>query len=237
MDQAACSSGGAVAIDFADSAYPKVGQISFNPITAGYALCVVNTGGSHADLTPDYASIPAEMKAAAALFGKSVLRELDKEAILSRAAHIRKTLGDRALLRSLHFFEENRRVDAMTGYMREMENARTETEKKAVFCRFLELVNESGDSSWELLQNVYSSKNPASQGITTALALTRDFIRGAGVTGACRVHGGGFAGTIQAYLPVDKMEEYRACIETVFGAGSVTPLRIRAAGAVELSFN
>jgi len=243
MDQTACASGGAVAIDFENPDLPIVKQINFDLDAAGYVLCVVNTGGNHADLTPDYASIPAEMKSVAAFFSKSVLRELDKGAILSRAAEIRKALGDRALLRSLHFFDENERVDAMTNALLEMENADSAS-KQAAFYRYLKLIDKSGNSSWKLLQNVYSPDNPASQGITTALALTKEFLNrqtfcgacSGACSGACRVHGGGFAGTIQAYIPRDAVDKYRAWIEPVFGAGSVTPLRIRPTGAVELVF-
>ena len=234
MDQTACSLGGAVAIDFEDITNPIVKQINFDLAAAGYALCVVNTGGSHADLTADYASIPAEMKSAAAFFGKSVLREIDKETFLSRATELRKAFGDRVLLRSLHFFDENERVDAMTKALQEMEKAASDAEKKAAFYRYLELVDKSGGSSWQLLQNVYPPSSPASQGITTALALTKEFINRQAFRGACRVHGGGFAGTIQAYIPIDEVEKYRVFIETVFGAGSVTPLRIRPTGASEL---
>jgi len=226
MDQIACASGGAVAIDFADAAFPEVRRISFDLSAAGYALCVVNTGGSHADLTSDYASIPAEMKAVAAFFGKSVLREIDKETVVSRAAEARKSLGDRALLRAVHFFDENERVAAMTEALA----------KQQALDSYLELVNESSDSSWELLQNVYSPRRPETQGIAAALALTRSFFRRQKLRGACRVHGGGFAGTVQAYIPIDAMDAYRANIEAVFGAGSLTVLRIRSRGAVELVF-
>jgi len=236
MDQAACATGGAVAIDFADVSRPIVKQINFNPAAAGYALCVVNTGGSHADLTADYASIPAEMKSAAALFGKSVLSELEKETFLSRAAEVRKSLGDRAFLRAIHFFNENERVDAMTETLLEMEKTATTAEKERVLRFYLNLVNESGDSSWELLQNVYSPARPEAQGIGAALALTKDFFRKQKLRGACRVHGGGFAGTIQTLVPVDAMNAYRAYIEAVFGVGSLTVLRIRSRGAVELEF-
>ena len=236
MDQIACASGGAVSIDFADAAQPAVKRINFDLAGAGYILCVVNTGGSHADLTADYASIPCEMKAVAAFFGKSVLGELEKETVLSSAADLRNSLGDRALLRSLHFFDENARVDAMTTALTEMENAPTAAAKQNALNSYLDLVNESGDSSWKLLQNVYSAHQPKTQGISAALALTKDFFRKQKIYGACRVHGGGFAGTIQVYLPQDAMNAYRANIETVFGAGSVTTLRIRPIGAVELVF-
>jgi galactokinase len=236
MDQIACACGGASAIDFADAAQPVIKRINFNPDAAGYALCVVNTGGSHADLTADYASIPAEMKAVAAFFGKSVLGELEKETFLFRAAEVRKSLGDRAFLRAIHFFNENERVDAMTAILSEMEKAATAGEKQRALSLYLDLVNESGDSSWELLQNVYSPQRPETQGIGAALALTKDFLRKQKLHGACRVHGGGFAGTIQVYVPLNAMNVYRAYIEAVFGGGSLTVLRIRPKGAVELEF-
>jgi galactokinase len=225
-DQTACAFGGAVAIDFGDPLQPLVRQIGFDPEAEGYALCVVDTHGSHADLTPDYAAIPAEMQAVARLFGKEVLREITLEQVLDRAAAIREAAGDRALLRAIHFFNENRRVDAQ---LAALENRDID--------RFLSLVNQSGYSSSELLQNIYSPKQPAEQGISTALALTRNFIAVEAVgKGACRVHGGGFAGTIQAYIPLDRMAAYRRCMEGVFGAGAVTALRIRPVGAVELRF-
>jgi len=234
MDQIACATGGAVAIDFKDEAHPEIKQIKLDLAGAGYALCVVNTGGSHANLTADYASIPAEMKSVAAFFGKSVLGELDKETVMNSAAEVRKALGDRALLRSLHFFDENKRVEAMTAALAEMEKAATNTAKQQALLSYLNLVNESGDSSWELLQNVYSPSHPEAQGIGAALALSKNFFRNHKLQGACRVHGGGFAGTIQAYIPLDVMGAYRSYIEDVFGAGAVTELRIRSVGAVEL---
>jgi len=236
MDQIACAAGGAVFIDFADEVNPEVKPVSFDLAAAGYALCAVNTGGSHAGLTSDYASIPAEMKAVAAFFGRSVLREIDRETVLSRAAGVRKSLGDRALLRAIHFFDENERVDAMTAALAEMESAATADAKQRALYSYLELVNESGNSSCELLQNAYSPHRPEAQGIGAALALSKDFFRKQKVRGACRVHGGGFAGSIQAYLPLDAMDAYRANIEAVFGAGSLTILRIRSKGAVELFF-
>ena len=176
MDQTACASGGAVAIDFEDPAKPKVRRINFDLAAAGYALCVVDTQGSHADLTPDYAAIPGEMKAVAAFFGKTVLRELDLREVLAHAAAFRKALGDRALLRAIHFFTENRRVDAMLAALEAANRAKGGSAQIQGISNFLDLVNQSGDSSWELLQNIYSSKNPKEQGIATALALTRDFI-------------------------------------------------------------
>jgi galactokinase len=238
MDQTACASGGAVAIDFADAARPELRQINFDLGAADFALCVVNTRGSHADLTPDYAAVPAEMKAAAAFFGKSVLAELDRRTLLDNAAALRKAAGDRALLRAIHFFDENDRVDAMVGALEALGSATGVEGKQRALDRYLALVNESGDSSWELLQNVYPPHKPAEQGLSAALALSRDFFRQQGLPGgsgaACRVHGGGFAGTIQAYVPLDRLEAYRSRLEAVFGPGSVTSLRIRPLGAVEL---
>jgi galactokinase len=172
------------------------------------------------------------MKAVAGFFGKSVLGELDREEVLARAADIREQTGDRALLRALHFFDENDRVEAMT---KALEAAAKPGGHPQAMDNYLELVNESGDSSWELLQNVYPSANPASQGLGVALALSRDHFSKQGLRGACRVHGGGFAGTIQAYMPLDALEAYRRGMEAVFGEGSVTALRIRPLGAVELT--
>jgi galactokinase len=240
MDQTACASGGAVAIDFGDLQYPQVRQIDFDLAAAGFALCVVDTRGSHADLTPDYAAIPVEMKAVAAFFGKSVLRETDEEAVLSKAAAIRAAAGDRAFLRALHFFAENRRVDAMLAALQTMNAAAGMEAKQAALGEYLDLVDKSGDSSWELLQNIYSPKNPRGQGVSIALALTRRFLEAAcngRPRGACRVHGGGFAGTIQVYLPLGALEDYRRHIEGFFGAASVTVLRIRPMGAGELRFD
>ena len=243
MDQTACASGGAVAIDFEHLESPKVRGIGFDPASAGFALCVVDTKGSHSDLTPDYAAIPAEMRAAAAVFGKQVLRELDEQIFMERLKDVRAAAGDRAVLRALHFFSENRRVDAMLAALENLSAIPPDKKGKAMET-FLSLVTESGDSSWELLQNVYSPKNPSEQGLTLALALTRNFLFSDGgksestepgpCRGACRVHGGGFAGTIQVYLPLEKLNSYRGLMEGIFGKGALTVLRIRPLGAIEL---
>ena len=233
MDQTACASGGAVAIDFEDPANPKVREIGFDPASFGYAFCIVNTKGDHSDLTPDYAAVPAEMKAAASFFGKSVLRELDEGEFFSRLPDLRNTVGDRAILRAMHFFSENRRVAAMLAALEEMAAPPAERAMDA----FLALVRESGDSSWELLQNIYSPKNLNAQGLGLALALTKNFLNSSSSgKGACRVHGGGFAGTIQAYIPTEKLKDYRDLLEGVFGIGTVTVLKIRPQGAIELNF-
>ncbi|MDR0403858.1 MAG: galactokinase [Treponema sp.] len=236
MDQTACACGGAAAIDFADPARPLVQRVDVDFAAAGYALCVVNTRGSHADLTPDYAAIPDEMKAVAAFLGKETLRDCDEETVEARAADIRGRLGDRALLRALHFFDENQRAAAMLSVLGKLAAAQSPASRQEVMKAYLKLVNESGDSSWELLQNVYSPRNVKEQGIAVALVLTRDFLRAeASAPGACRVHGGGFAGTIQAYIPASAMEGYRRLMDGIFGPGSVTALRIRPLGAEELT--
>jgi galactokinase len=237
MDQAACASGGVIAIDFGDPHNPQVSPMPFDPAALGYRLCVVNTRGSHADLTPDYAAIPREMRAAARFFGKTTLSEIGAEEVLNNIAQLREAAGDRAVLRALHFFNENKRVDSMKAALEKIKNQGGESS----FQDYLKLVNESGDSSWELLQNVYSPKNPAEQGVSLALALTREFFhslpkRDGKMPGACRIHGGGFAGTIQVYLLEDQLEAYRVLMEGVFKSGAVTELRIRPIGAAELCF-
>jgi galactokinase len=233
MDQTACASGGAVAIDFGNPLDPKVKQINFDLAAEGYSLCVVDTKGSHADLTPDYAAVPAEMKAVAAHFGKKHLRELSLETLLPTIQELRAKVGDRAILRAIHFFNENDRVDAILAALEKLDAANSATEKKSVLQEYFDIVNASGNSSWELLQNVYSPKRASEQGIPLALALTQNFLQ---TEGACRVHGGGFAGTIQAYIPASRMNEYKTLMENVFGKNSVTVLRIRPVGAAELIF-
>ncbi|MDR2110897.1 MAG: galactokinase [Spirochaetaceae bacterium] len=233
MDQTACASGGVVAIDFADAGVPAVNRINLDLSETGYVLCVADTRGSHADLTPDYAAVPEEMRAVARFFGKPVLREVDEEMVYARMAELRKAVGDRAVLRAVHFFDENRRVEAMVEAVKKMGGSLYPEEKKQAMGTFLDLVNASGNSSLTLLQNIYSTHKPREQGVSLALFLSGRFF---GNKGACRVHGGGFAGTIQAYLPRILFPAYKAHLEAVFGAGSVTPLRIRPAGAEELVF-
>jgi galactokinase len=230
MDQAASACGGAAFIDFADPASVLVKKIPFDPLAAGFALCVVNTRGNHANLTPDYAAIPKEMGDVARYFGKKFLRELELSQVLSAASEIRKTAGDRALLRAIHFFNEDRRASEMAALLEQAGE---------YMPGFLELVNESGDSSWELLQNIYSPNDQytpglCAQGLSVALAVSREFFRARGIKAACRVHGGGFAGTIQAYVPVDALEDYRARMDGRFGEGALSGLRIRQMGACEL---
>lgn len=221
MDQMACAVGGFVFIDFEKPGEPVIEPIEFSLTEAGYVLCIVNTGGNHADLTPDYAAVPAEMKAVAAALGHTVLRETSYAEVVANIAALRASVGDRAILRALHFFRENERVDAV---------------KAALLARdtdtFLATVSASGSSSHRYLQNVYSNQNPAEQGLTLALCLTEDFL--ADKPGACRVHGGGFAGTIQVFLPAEYAAQYSEKMNAVFGEGAATVLRIRPLGASKI---
>jgi galactokinase len=220
MDQTASAVGGVVSIDFAEPASPKLKRIDFDFAAEGYCLVVVGTGGSHADLTADYAAIPSEMKAVAAFFGASSLREVESSLIAERGPDIRKALGDRALMRAIHFAKENARVPDMVKALRAGELA-----------AYFKLVKKSGDSSLRLLQNVSQPGAVAEQGLALALALSSDYI---GSKGAWRVHGGGFAGTIQAYLPRKLLPGYTALMERYFGPACVIPLKVRAAGAVRV---
>ena len=221
MDQIACASGGFVYIDFADPEKPSVEKLPFDLAARGYALCIVDTGGNHADLTDDYASVPREMKDIAGQFGKSYLRELTLEDIVSHAGYLREKCGDRALLRAIHFFNENERVTEQAEALREGD-----------LDRFFTLVRRSGESSVSFLQNVYTVKNVREQGLTLALALASGYLSGRG--GAWRVHGGGFAGTVQAYVREEDVDGFCALMESVFGRGRVYRLHIRADGAVRL---
>ncbi len=217
MDQMACATGGIVGIDFLLPEAPKVERIPFDFLSHGYALTVVDTGSSHDDLTEDYAAIPAEMRAVAGALGKSVCREISYPELLGALPRLRASAGERAILRAMHFLDENARVD------REIEAL-----KEGDIGGYLAAVRESGSSSWRLLQNCWSPR-AASEPIPLALALSERFLSG---DGACRVHGGGFAGTIQTYVPTGRSEEYRALMEGAFGAGSVTGLRVRNEGSI-----
>ena len=217
MDQVACAAGGFVTIDFKNPESPAARRLDFDLAAHGYSLCIVNTGGSHANLTDDYAAVPAEMKTVAAFFGKDVLRGISETELLENAASLRKKLGDRALLRALHFVRENARVDSM---LDALENGDLPA--------FLSIIKESGRSSAMLLQNYYSPKAPEEQGISLACAIAETLL---GDVGAWRVHGGGFAGTMQAFVPHDRMDAFRDTMETVFGAGAVTELSVRPLGA------
>ena len=221
MDQMACAVGSFVYIDFERDGAPFVKPVEFSLDDAGYALCIVNTGGSHANLNDDYASVPAEMKGVARLLGREKLVGLDEETVVSAAEKIRRTLGDRALLRALHFVRECKRVDSARDALLE-----------GSVEGFFECIRESGDSSFKYLQNVYTNKAPKEQGLSLALALTDGYLKGKG--GAYRVHGGGFAGTIQAFVKKEHLEGYSRLIESVFGKGACDILSIRPLGAAKL---
>lgn len=221
MDQMACAVGGFVYIDFEDTKNPIIEKIPFDLSGAGYALCIVNTGGNHADLNDDYASVPYEMKSVARFFGKEYLRQLDKEAVLSNVEKLREATGDRAILRAIHFFNENERVTTQADALRAGDVS-----------KFLEYVIKSGNSSFMYLQNVFTTKNVSEQGISLALAITDSTLNGKGC--AYRVHGGGFAGTIQAFVKTEYVEEYRKAIDGAFGQGACHVLRIRPDGAIKV---
>ncbi len=223
MDQVACAAGGIVAIDFADPASPVIEKPDFDLTAHGYCLCIVDTGGNHADLTGDYASVPAEMKSVAAHFGCSVLREVPEERFYAEIPALRSCCGDRAVLRAAHFFSENRRVDAQRLALRNNDIG-----------AFFEGVRASGLSSFCFLQNVYTVNNVREQGLSLALCLCERFFRENGVRGAYRVHGGGFAGTVQAYLPIENADAFASSMNKVFGDGACHTLHIRRSGAIKV---
>jgi len=218
MDQTACATGGMIKIDFKDPLTPRVERFDFDFAGAGYSMLVVDTGGHHADLTEEYASIPREMKSVAAQFGKEWCRDISREDILKNVRRLRTAVGDRAVSRALHFIDENERVDNEAAALRKGD---VET--------FLRLVTESGRSSYQLLQNCYAAGNASEQGVALGLALTEQFLRKTG-PGAYRVHGGGFAGTILAFLPHESAGKYIAFMESAFTAGCVKQLTIRSIG-------
>ena len=221
MDQTACDVGGFITIDFGDPDKPEIEALDFDLGAKGYSLCVVNTGGNHADLNDDYASVPSEMKAVAREMGQEVLRGVTFDKIIPEIPRIREKCGDRALLRALHFIDENDRVAAQVEAIR---NNDTDG--------FFAGVNSSGNSSFKYLQNVYTVKNVSEQGLSLALCLTEHFLRGK--KAAHRVHGGGFAGTIQAFVPNSDTAAYKALMDSVFGKGACHILSVRPAGAVKL---
>ena len=220
MDQIACSVGGVVTIDFANAKSPVVEKLSTDSL-ADFSLCIVSTGGSHADLTDDYASVPAEMKAVAAHFNKKLLRELSRDELLKNIDELRDEVGDRAILRALHFFDENRRVDEAASALRE-NNAD----------EFLRVVIASGRSSFCYLQNVFSTKSTREQGVSLALCVAESILKDE--RAAWRVHGGGFAGTIQAFVPTELTPAFREKMDAVLGTGACRVLKIRNRGAEKI---
>ena len=219
MDQTACAVGGFVNIDFADPKNPIINPIAFDLTAKGYSLCIVNTGGNHAELNDDYASVPAEMKGVAKELGHEVLRDVKEADLIENMAALREKCGDRAIMRAMHFVAENKRVDEQAKALREDD-----------MDAFFKGVIASGNSSFKYLQNVYTTKNVAEQGLSLALCVTESFMKDKG--GAFRVHGGGFAGTIQAFVPNNAVEDYRTLINKVFGDSACYVLKVRPYGAI-----
>lgn len=224
LDQMACAVGGIITIDFANAEEPAVRRVDCNFDDLGLDLVIVNTGKGHADLSAEYSAVPNEMKSVAKYFHKEVLAQAEEEDVIANARDIRKTCGDRALLRAFHFFEENKRVDKQVAAL---ENGNKEA--------FLREITASGNSSWKWLQNCYLNETPDDQAITCALSLTELFLSGIG-DGACRVHGGGFAGVIAAFVPKKYTEEYTRYINKALGEGSAFVMHIRSQGAVRVEF-
>ena len=220
LDQMACSVGGFVSIDFADPENPVINKVDFDFSSCGYSLVIVDTLGSHSGLTDDYAAIRSEMESVAGFFGKNVLREVTKEDVLQNAAAIAKATNERAVLRALHFFGENERVDA-----------EVEALQKGNFDRFLSLVIESGRSSYMYNQNVFTSKFPTRQPLSLALCVSETLLAG---KGAWRVHGGGFAGTIQAFVPDSLLSTYIEAMQALFSEDACYVLQIRPFGGVKI---
>ena len=232
MDQVACAVGGIVAIDFADPAAPVIEPLPFDMTAAGYHLCIVNTGGNHADLTDDYAAVPAEMKAVAAHLGQPVLRKTDKQAVIDAIPALRQTVGDRAILRALHFFNENERVAEQKAALQAAIAATDVATRDAAVDAYFANVMASGKSSFCYLQNVYTTKNVSEQGLSLALCLCEQVL--GGTRAAYRVHGGGFAGTVQAYVPEELVETFTATMNAAFGEGATYDLKIRPVGAARI---
>lgn len=216
LDQMACSVGGFVTIDFADPSSPVIESVSLDFEKTGHSLCIVDTKGNHSDLTDEYGFVRSEMEAVAAFFGKKVLREITKQQVVENAGKIVRKTGERALLRALHFFNDNERVEKEVAAL-----------KAGDFEAFKALVIESGLSSYMYNQNVYSNKEPKSQPLSLALALSEELLKG---KGAWRVHGGGFAGTIQAFVPNELLESYTSVMKSVFGDDCCYVLNIRPIG-------
>ena len=220
LDQMACSVGGFVRIDFEDTSKPVIEKIDFDFGKFGHSLVIVDTKGSHSDLTDEYAAVRSEMEAVAGYFGKSVLREVDKADVVKNAGAIAKGLGERAVLRALHFYGENEKVTAQAKALAEGD-----------FDTFKDLIIASGRSSYMYNQNVYTCKAPKNQPLSLALQISELILSG---KGAWRVHGGGFAGTIQAFVPNDLIKEYTDAMKSIFGDDACYVLSIRPFGGVEI---
>jgi len=217
MDQTACAMGGLITIDFKDPTDPVVKKVNFDFVSTGFALVITDTGGNHADLNDEYASLPTDMKAVAAELGAKVLRQVSLEQVIQVAPKIREKVGDRAILRAIHFQGDNQRVVDQVAAL-----------ERNDFQSFLGMVVDSGYSSFMYNQNIFPVNNVKEQGVSLALALSELVLKG---KGAWRVHGGGFAGTIQAFVPNDLLAKYITTLEHIYGAGSCQKLFIRQAGA------
>lgn len=220
MDQTASSVGGMVFIDFENPANPLVEKLDFDFAKAGHALCIIDSGADHADLTDEYAAIPGELKEVCRFFGKEVLRDIPEADFFAALPGLRHQVPDRAILRAIHFYQENERVQRQAQALREDD-----------FDRFLRLVSESGRSSWMYLQNITPAGAIEHQDVAVALALCDTLLGG---RGAYRVHGGGFAGTVQAFVPMDMLEGFKTGIERVLGEGKCHVLSIRPQGGIRM---
>ena len=220
MDQTASAVGNLVTIDFYDKDHPVITPVNFDFASCGHALCIIDSGADHADLTDEYAAIPGEIKAVAACFGKEVLTQIDEADFYAHLPHLRKSCGDRAVMRCIHFYQENARVPLQVAALQE-----------GNFQRFLELVKQSGYSSYMYLQNVIPAGYKAHQDVAVALGLCEHFLQG---QGAYRVHGGGFAGTVQAFVPFELLDQFVAGIDGALGQGACHVLSIRPQGGVEM---
>lgn len=220
MDQMACSVGGLINIDFADPSEPVMRKVEVEFEDYHHSLCIVDTKGSHADLTDEYAAVPAEMKAVAEKLGKPVLRQIDEAEFYKKIPELRKELGDRPVLRAIHFLNENKRVGQQVAALNE-----------GRFEEFLQLVKESGNSSYKYLQNVYTSRDVQNQAMSIGLAVAETVL---GTHGVSRVHGGGFAGTIQIFVENEFVPEIKAAMDGVFGEGSCHVLKVRKYGGMKV---
>ena len=219
MDQTASAVGNLVTIDFFEQGNPVIEPVAFDFGACGHALCIIDSGADHADLTDEYAAVPGEMKAVAAFLGKEVLTQIDEAEFFAAIPQIRKACGDRAVMRAIHFYQENARVPQQVAALREGD-----------FAKFLSLVKQSGYSSYMYLQNVIPAGYKEHQDVAVALALCEHYLAG---RGAYRVHGGGFAGTVQAFVPYDILDSFVAGIDSALGQGACHVLSIRPQGGVE----
>ena len=220
MDQTASAVGNLVTIDFFDKEHPVIQPVNFDFSACGHALCIIDTRASHADLTDEYAAIPNEIKAVCAHFGKEVLSQIDEAEFYAAIPALRKSCGDRAVLRAVHFYQDNARVPRQVAAL-----------EAGDFAAFLKLVKQSGHSSYMYLQNVIPAGYKEHQDVAIALALCEHYLQG---KGAYRVHGGGFAGTVQAFVPFEILEDFRVGIDSVLGEGACHVLSIRPQGGVEM---